>query len=439
MIRLNANVLIARVASCSCIAGLVLGTAVSPASAAPQYSIIYQFPGGAHGINPEAGVILGPDGSVFGTTDSDGIDAGGVVFQLTPPAAGLSAWPQKILRRFHNGTDGGYPLGLLLAASGDLYGVTLDLGGTSDGAGTVFGLTPPAAASTSWTFVTLYRFRGDSDGDSPSGSLISDASGTLSGTTILGGAGPGLQGYGTAFSLSPPPAGSSRWTETVLHRFKSSPDGATPAGTLLAGDGSVKFGVSTTGGTGICSDVGCGTAYRLTQSEKGWAETIIYQFQGGPDGAVPVDRLIADAKGSLYGATAEGGLPGPGGHYSTGTVFRLDPPAAGQVHWTKTILYEFKGGNDGSMPEGGVILDPSGAIYGTTEFDGTHSHGTVFKLTPNTPGQLWTKITLHNFGTRTDDGADPTGPLVLDASGALYGTTLFGGRSNFGTVYRITP
>jgi uncharacterized repeat protein (TIGR03803 family) len=249
-----------------------------------------------------------------------------------------------------------------------------------------------------------------------------------------------LDGYGIAFSLSPPPAGSSHWTETVLHRFRSSPDGATPAGTLLAGDGSVKFGVSTTGGTGICSDVGCGTAYRLTQGENGGTEAVIYQFQGGPDGAVPVDRLVADGNGSLYGATAEGGLPGPGGHFSTGTVFRLDPPAAGQVHWTKTILYEFKGGNDGSSPEGGVTLDAtSGAIYGTTEFDGTYSHGTVFKLTPNAPGQLWTKTTLHNFGAHTNDGADPTGPLALDASGALYGTTLFGGQSNFGTVYRITP
>lgn len=437
--RHNANVVTARVVSC-CFAGLVLGAPLSQASATPQYSILYQFLGGAHGINPEAGVILGSDGSVFGTTDSDGVDGGGVVFQLTAPAAGSEVWTQKILRRFHDGTDGGYPLGLLLAASGDLYGVTLDEGGTTNGAGTVFSLTPPTSGSTNWSFATLYRFHGGYDGNSPSGSLIADASGTLTGTTILGGAGPGLEGYGTAFSLTPPPAGLSSWTETVLHRFKSSPDGATPGGTLLAGDGSVKFGVTTTGGTGICSDVGCGTAYRVTEGENGWSETIIYQFQGGPDGAVPVDRLVADAQGSLYGATAEGGLPGPGGHYSTGTVFRLDPPAAGQAHWTKTILYEFKGGKDGSLPEGGVTLDASGAIYGTTEFDGTYSHGIVFKLTPNAPGQPWTKTTLHSFGARANDGANPTGPLVLDVtSGALYGTTLYGGRSGDGTVYRITP
>ena len=150
MTRLNANASLARVAG-SCLAAVSLGAAVSPAAAAPQYSILYQFPGGGHGINPEAGVILGPDGAVFGTTDSDGIDAGGVVFQLTAPAAGIQAWSQKVLKRFRDGTDGGYPLGLLLAASGDLYGVTLDEGGTSDGAGTVFSLTPPASGSTDTT------------------------------------------------------------------------------------------------------------------------------------------------------------------------------------------------------------------------------------------------------------------------------------------------
>lgn len=166
MKRLGPNVTVARL-GCSCLAALALGAAVSPASAALQYSIIYQFSGGAHGINPEAGVILGPDGSVFGTTDSVGIDSGGVVFQLTPPASGLQVWNQKILRRFHDGTDGGYPLGLILTASGDLYGVTLDEGGTSDGAGTVFSLTPPSSDSANWTFATLYRFHGDYDGSSP--------------------------------------------------------------------------------------------------------------------------------------------------------------------------------------------------------------------------------------------------------------------------------
>ena len=430
------------IARLACCAGIAAAGAISQASAAPpQYNVLYQFPGGVHGIQPEAGVILGPAGSLFGTTDTDGVNGGGggVVFQLTAPAAGESGpWAQTILKRFPHsaGAQGAYPLGLLLAPSGTLYGVTLDGGGNSNASGTVFSLAPAPDSST-WTFATLYRFRGGNDGDLASGSLIMDASGTLSGTTILGGSGLGQDGYGVAFSLTPPPSGESGWTETVLHRFKSSPDGATPAGTLLALGGHL-YGVSTTGGTGVCSDTGCGTVFRLTQTENGWSETIIWQFQGGADGSGPTDRLIADAKGSLYGATTEGGLPGSNGVYETGTVFRLDPPATGKSQWTKTVLYEFQGDTDGQLPDGGLTFDTNGALYGTTQFGGPNFHGIVYKLTPNAPGQPWTKTTLHSFPSRSDDGSYPTGPLTLDNSGNIYGTTWQGGRSNDGTVYRIT-
>lgn len=408
------------------------------ASVDPDFLAIYEFPGGAHGMNPEAGVILGPPGSVFGTTDSDGINAGGVVFQLSPPQAADRAWTQRILKRFRDADEGGYPLGLIWTSTGVLYGVTLDGGGTSSGSGTVFRLAPPTPEYTNWTFATLHRFRGGYDGALPSGSLIVDHAGALSGTTIQGGAGPGLDGYGTAFSLTPSQTLPGRWTETILHRFTSSPDGATPDGTLLSRGASVRVGVTSTGGTGICSNVGCGTAYRLVQTTDGWSERVIYQFKGGADGSIPVDRLIADANGSLYGATAEGGLPGPDGHFVTGTVFRLDPPSAAVAHWTKTILYEFQGDEDGYSPQGGVTLDEHGTLYGTTEVGGAHFGGTVFKLTANATGQPWTKTILHDFGGGPGDGADPTGHLTLDASGTIFGTTLWGGAANYGTVYRIT-
>jgi uncharacterized repeat protein (TIGR03803 family) len=406
--------------------------------AAPDFLAIYEFPGGAHGINPEAGVILGPAGSVFGTTDSDGINAGGVVFQLSPPQGAGRAWTQRILKRFRDPAEGGYPLGLTWTSTGVLYGVTLDGGGSSSGSGTVFRLAPLTPEYTNWTFATLHRFRGGDDGARPSGSLIDEHAGALSGTTILGGAGPGMDGYGIAFSLTASETSPGRWTETILHRFTSSPDGATPGGTLLSRGASVRVGVTTTGGTGICSNVGCGTVYRLVQTTDGWIESAIYQFKGGADGSIPVDRLIADANGSLYGATAEGGLSGPDGHFFTGTVFRLDPPSAAAAHWTKTILYEFQGAEDGYLPEGGVTLDEHGTLYGTTEFGGAHFGGTVFKLTANAPGQPWTKTILHDFGGGPGDGTDPTGHVTLDASGTIFGTTLWGGTANYGTVYRIT-
>ena len=419
--------------------GIGLAAAVTtPAFAATDFLTIYQFPGGAHGINPEAGVILGPAGSLFGTTDSDGINAGGVVFQLSPPQVAGHPWTQRILKRFVNFAQGGYPLGLISTSTGALYGVTLDGGGTSSGSGTVFSLAPTTPEYTSWTFATLHRFRGGNDGALPSGSLIVDSTGVLSGTTILGGAGAGMDGYGVAYSLTPSQSSPGVWTETILHRFKSSPDGATPDGTLLPLTTSVRVGVTTTGGTGICSDVGCGTVFRLVQSTDRWAESIIYQFRGGADGSIPIDRLIAGAHGSLYGVTADGGLPGPDGHFVTGTVFRLDPPTTAGAPWTKTILYEFQGDEDGYSPQGGVTLDEYGALYGTTEFGGAHNEGTVYKLTPNAPGEPWTKTILHDFSGGAGDGADPTGHVTLDLSGTIFGTTLWGGKANDGTVYRIT-
>jgi uncharacterized repeat protein (TIGR03803 family) len=421
------------------IVGIGLAVAVTTqAWAAPDFLTIYQFPGGAHGINPEAGVILGPAGSVFGTTDSDGINSGGVVFQLSPPQVAGGAWTQRILKRFVDLAQGGYPLGLTWTSTGALYGVTLDGGGTSSGSGIVFRLAPATPEYTSWSFATLHRFRGGYDGALPSGSLIIDPTGVLSGTTILGGAGPGLDGYGVAFSLTPSETAPNGWTETILHRFRSSPDGATPDGTLLPLSASLRVGVTTTGGTGICSDVGCGTVFQLVQTTDRWVESVIYQFKGGADGSIPIDRLIAGPNGSLYGVTADGGVPGPDGHFVTGTVFRLDPPKTAAAHWTKTILYEFQGDDDGYSPQGGVTLDEYGALYGTTEFGGAHYEGTVFKLIPNAPGQPWTKTILHDFGGGAGDGADPTGHVTLDASGTIFGTTLWGGKANDGTVYRIT-
>ena len=416
---------------------LSIGMAMAvSAQAEPDFSTIYEFPGGAHGINPEAGVIFGPDGSLFGTTDSDGIAYGGVVFQLLPPQGAGHSWVERILKRFPDLAQGGLPLGITRTSAGVLYGVTLDGGGTANGRGTAFSLTP-TADPTIWKFATLYRFAGSYDGSSPSGSLLVDSTGVLSGTTILGGAGPGLDGYGTAFSLTPPQTPTGPWTETILHIFTSSPDGATPDGTLLASGPSASVGITTTGGTGICSDLGCGTVFRLIRSKDGWTERVIYQFEGGADGSVPVGRLIADATGSLYGVTADGGLPGANGEYETGTVFRLDQPSALGAPWTKTILYEFQGVEDGELPDGGLTLDAHGTLYGTTEFGGALYRGTVFALTPAAPGQLWTKTILHNFGGGQGDGANPTGPLKVNADGTIFGTTLSGGAADDGTVYRI--
>jgi uncharacterized repeat protein (TIGR03803 family) len=105
--------------------------------------------------------------------------------------------------------------------------------------------------------------------------------------------------------------------------------------------------------------------------------------------------------------------------------------------WTKTVLYNFAGGTDGALPSGGVISDEAGNLYGTTSFGGEHIWGTVFQLTPN-PDGTWTNKILYSF-TGGADGRGPSGGVVRDRAGNLYGTTLFGGNNEKRTVFQLSP
>jgi uncharacterized repeat protein (TIGR03803 family) len=160
------------------------------------------------------------------------------------------------------------------------------------------------------------------------------------------------------------------------------------------------------------------------------AETILYSFAGGSDGAPPISGLIADAQGALYGTTHSGGL------HNLGTVFKLTPATPGHPAWTETILYSFAGGSDGSGPLGSLIADGTGALYGTTSGDAggfactsTKLCGTVFKLTPPARGHtLWTETVLYAFSSAYKTlGSWPAAGLITDKQGALYGTTRYGG------------
>jgi uncharacterized repeat protein (TIGR03803 family) len=135
----------------------------------------------------------------------------------------------------------------------------------------------------------------------------------------------------------------------------------------------------------------------------------------------------------LYGTTPSGGTSG------NGTVYELSLRAGGGG-WTKTILYSFNGGADGADPESGVIFDGAGNLYGTTYSGGADSVGTVFKLTPS--GGSWTETLLYSFQSNGTDGYNPFGGLIMDGSGNLYGTTTSGGAYGgyaYGTVFEITP
>ena len=148
----------------------------------------------------------------------------------------------------------------------------------------------------------------------------------------------------------------------------------------------------------------------------------IYAFQGGTDGASPQGFLIEDSAGRLYGTTTYGGA------FGGGTVFRI-------ANNTKTILHNFGSGSDGSQPLSGLVFDSAGNLYGTTSAGGAHGNGTVFMLSPR--GILWGETVLYSFGTGTD-GAVPYAAVALDSAGDVLGTTSAGGTSGYGTVFELS-
>ena len=175
---------------------------------------------------------------------------------------------------------------------------------------------------------------------------------------------------------------------------------------------------------------GAGAIAILKPNASGsWTLSTTYSFSGRPDGSGPQGAVVADSYGNLYGTT-EGG-----GRHNEGTVYQLRPNGS---TYKEKILYNFHGRKDGAAPEAGLIMDSTGALYGTTVFGGksTDYDGTVFKLTPNTSG--YTKSTVYSF-QGSPDGSEPVARLCLDSSGTFYGTTSLGGKDNAGTVFSLVP
>lgn len=162
-----------------------------------------------------------------------------------------------------------------------------------------------------------------------------------------------------------------------------------------------------------------------------WTKTVIYNFTGGADGTHPMGNLVFDDVGNLYGTTEEGGA----GH--VGTVFKLSP-SQGET-WTETVIYAFAQGAGGYSPFTGVTFDREGNLYGTTLNGGICSPycgGTVFELSPS-EGGTWVESTLYSFPASQNGDAQPSA-LILDAFGNLYGTLVFGGSAGWGAVFELT-
>ncbi len=328
---------------------------------------LYSFPQpdqGNDGAEPNAPVVIGPDGSLYGTTPMGG-DNQGTVFKLTPPAqvceTALCPWNETILYRFAGGEDGGNPYSpVILNASGNIYGTTQS--GGSAGLGTVFELT---RSGSGWTETVLYSFTGIPDGSQPESGLLMDAAGNLYGTTADGGA----NSSGTVFQLVPSGGG---WTENILYSFGPQ-DGYAPFGGLIFDNAGNLYG------TTAYSYVGNGTVFELSPSGGQWNFTTLYFLtSGAPTVPGPVGTLLLDSSGDLYGTTFEGGLVGCGLGFGCGTVFELSPSSGG---WNYNLLYQFSGESDGGFPVDGLASDSQGNLYGAG-WGGNSGNGVVFEWTP---------------------------------------------------------
>jgi len=232
-------------------------------------------------------------------------------------------------------------------------------------------------------------------------------------------------------------------TYTVLHAFTGGLDGGIPYAGLVMDRAGNLYGTASAGGGSTSCTGGCGTVFKLSQHGSSWVFTTLYAFQGGTDGAAPLASLLIAPDGSLYGTTYAGG----GGTCFTdfghgcGTAFRLKPAPTGckavLCPWIETVLYRFSGGADGANPNmGPLVMDATGNLYGTTLAGGSSSEGTVFELTST--GGLWTETVLHSFAGA--DGVFPQSGAVFDAAGNLYGTAeSVNGTGDGGTVYELSP
>jgi len=275
-------------------------------------------------------------------------------------------------------------------------------------------------------YSVLHTFTGPpGDGGNPWSDLIEDKAGNLYGTTLRGGStdycgGRAPLGCGTVFKLAPD------GSETVLHAFTGQPDGAYPSAGLVSDKGGNVYGT-----TGFGGAYNKGTVFEIA---KNGSESVLYSFEG-KHGVRPAAGLIVNEAGDLFGTTAYGGdrnCPQRVVVSGCGTVFRL------AQNGTETVLHAFAGAGEGNEPEGGLIMDPSGNIYGTTELGGDGA-GNVFKLAPD-----GTETVLYTFHGKPD-AARPSGSLMMDGAGNLYGAAAFGGNSCWfsvlgcGAIFKLEP
>jgi uncharacterized repeat protein (TIGR03803 family) len=388
----------------------------APCSSAGTIKILFS-PKPGEGAHAWGTPVLDSAGNLYGTFQQGGakcVDFGkgcGSVFQLVPQPNGT--WTPQIIYRFAGGTEG-YLIyaGVILDAAGNLYGTAA--AGGSNGFGAAYELSPGA---NGWTETVLHNFAsGAGDGEYPN-PLVFDESGNLYGTSYSG---VYPCDEGTAFELSP--NGVSGWIESQLGCFPGTGDNAAylSAPVIFDPSGNI-YSTSYLGGNGA------GTVFELSPSGGSWKETVIYGFARDQE-IYPWAPLVRDKNGNLYGVI-------------DGGIFELTPSGGS---WNYSTIYT-SGSDSHAIVPNWLIIDAAGNLYGSAE-GGASSNchgggcGAVFKLTQRKKG--WQMTDLYDFPGGAG-GEDPIGGLVIDKTGNLYGTTYNGGRrgcgGGCGVVFEIVP
>ncbi len=329
----------------------------------------------------------------------------------------------QVLHTFENGRDGADPAAGLLLVDGTAYGTTFAGGSSNDvishavsnGSGTIYKI------DANDNYSVLYRFEAHVPAGQrayPDGALVNDPAGNFYGTTNEG----GPMHKGTAYKLS------ANGRVTTLHTFTGYADGEYPYAGLLRDTAGNLYGTTEAGGGTGCLGAGCGTVFRIDNKNH---ESVLYAFAGGADGCVPYGGVARDRRGNLYGTTTECGSPNCPIGYVCGIAFKIDR------HGHETILYRFNNTIGGLGPDDSMLQGSDGDLYGTTDSGGTAYDGVIFKI-----DKRGDETVLYNF-TGGSGGAGPFGGLIQDPAGNLFGTTEFGGgydcadRNGCGTVFEL--
>jgi hypothetical protein len=405
---------------------------------AQAYRVIHNFQGSSDGWGPVGVPAIAKNGDLFGVTNGGGTYDLGTVFKLTAPRTRGGTWRKTVLYDFPPNHQE-YPTSLVIDKDGILYGA----GAGPTTRGFIFRLAPPASGDGAWTYDTLYTFKSASDGSGIQGNLVFDAAGDLYGATQLGGdLGCAQDGCGTVFELKRPIKNGGQWRFSVPYTFTGT-DGDQPfAGVVFDQKGNL-YGTTNYGGI-----FGYGNAYRVSPpAKKGrpWTEAVLYSFDRGTNmGSSPEGPLLFDGSGNLYGTTGFGGDLNCQAGFGCGVVFELSPLAKNGNPRAYTNLYSFQSGSDGNYPSGAMVFDSTGHLYGITQEGGggTGYSGIAFKLSPPAQkGDAWTETVLHRF--IAPEGAGPAEGITWGKWNDLYGVTYLGGTGcptqGCGTVFELQP